>query len=254
MDLDLAGRRAVVAGASRGIGLEIARTLSGHGVSLAICARRAEGLEQARKELEGDSAVFARPTDLSDAADTKAFVEQALAALGGLDIYIHCASGFSDPSEGGWSKTFEIDVLAALRGLEIALPALQASGTGSIVLIGSTASLQWFARPGAAPNTYGAAKAAQRVLVNDLAQMWGRYGIRANAVSPGSVLVEGGTWGRLRDEQPEQYNLLLKQFPARRLVMPDEVARVVAFIASPAASGINGTHIVVDGAQNKAVQ
>jgi 3-oxoacyl-[acyl-carrier protein] reductase len=257
VDLELAGRRAVVAGASRGIGLEIARTLRDHGVELAICGRNPDSLEQARRELElatGRNAILARPTDLSDAADTREFVQQAVETLGGLDVYVHCASGFSDPSEAGWSRTFEIDVLAALRALEAARPALQASGTGSVVLIGSTASIQWFPRPGAAPNTYGAAKAAQRVLVNDLAQMWGRHGIRVNAVSPGSVLIEGGTWGRLRDEHPEQYDLLVKQFPARRLVTPEEVARVVAFLASPASSGINGTHIVVDGGQNKAVQ
>jgi NAD(P)-dependent dehydrogenase (short-subunit alcohol dehydrogenase family) len=257
VDLELAERRAVVAGASRGIGLAIARTLRDHGARLAICARDGTRLQQARQELErekGRGVILARPTDLSDAADTRAFVELAVEQLGGLDIYVHSASGFGDPSEQGWSRTFEVDVLAALRGLEIALPALQASGTGSVVLIGSTASVQWFPRPNAAPNTYGAAKAAQRVLVNELAQMWGRYGIRVNVVSPGSVLIEDGTWGRLRDEHPEQFDLLLKQFPARRLVTPEEVARVVAFVASPAASGINGTHIVVDGGQNKTVQ
>src|SRR5690242_116507 len=96
MDLELTGRRAVVAGASRGIGLEIARTLRDQGARLALCGRDPRDLERARQELESvqeHAAIFARPTDLSDAAETRVFVEQAVEALGGLDIYIHCASG-----------------------------------------------------------------------------------------------------------------------------------------------------------------
>ena len=90
--------------------------------------------------------------------------------------------------------------------------------------------------------------------VNDLAQTLGRYGIRANAISPGSTMFEGGTWANVRDNDPKLWDVLVRQFPFRRLVTAEEVARVVAFVASPAASGINGTHIVVDGGQNKGVQ
>ena len=90
--------------------------------------------------------------------------------------------------------------------------------------------------------------------MNDLAQSLGRRGIRANAVSPGSTIFEGGMWATVRDQDPELWNGLVRQFPFRRLVTAEEVARVVAFVASPAGSGINGTHIIVDGGQNKAVQ
>jgi 3-oxoacyl-[acyl-carrier protein] reductase len=257
MDLALEGRRAIVAGASRGIGLAIATALRDEGASVAICARDSGGLERARAALvaAGDGGVvFARPTDLSDGEDTKAFVGEAVAALGGLDIYVHSASGFGDPTEAGWLRTLEIDLMAAVRGIEVALPSLEASDAGSIVLIGSTASVQSFGRAGAGATGYGPAKAAQRVLVNDLAQSLGRRGIRANAVSPGSTIFEGGTWARVRDDDPQLWDGLVRQFPFRRLVTVDEVARVVAFVASPAGSGINGTHIVVDGGQNKAVQ
>jgi 3-oxoacyl-[acyl-carrier protein] reductase len=257
MDLGLSGRRAVVAGASRGIGLAIATALRQEGASVAICARDGAALEQARAALvvTADGGVgFARPTDLADGADTRAFVGDAVEALGGLDIYIHSASGFGDPTDEGWLRTLQIDVMAAVRGIETALPSLEASDAGSIVLIGSTASLQSFGRAGAGATGYGPAKAAQRVLVNDLAQTLGRRGIRANAVSPGSTLFEGGNWARVRDEDPKLWDGLVRQFPFRRLVSAEEVASVVAFVASPAASGINGTHIVVDGGQNKAVQ
>ena len=257
MELGLAGSKAIVAGASRGIGLAIATELRAHGASVAICARAATGLDEARAALEsvaGEGTVFARPTDLADGADTRAFVSEAVAALEGLDIYVHSASGFGDPTEVGWMRTLEIDLMAAMRGVEEARPSLEASGAGSIVLIGSTASLQFFGRAGAGASAYGPAKAAQRVYVNDLAQTLGRYGIRANAISPGSTMFEGGTWADVRDNDPQLWDVLVRQFPFRRLVTAEEVARVVAFVASPAASGINGTHVVVDGGQNKGVQ
>ncbi len=245
------------AGASRGIGLGIATVLRQEGASVGICARDAGALDEARAALErsGDAGVvFSRQTDLADGNDTRAFVREAVEALGGLDIYVHSASGFADPSEEGWLRTLEIDLMAAVRGIEVALPELEASGARSIVLIGSTASVQFFGRPGVGATGYGPAKAAQRVLVNELAQTLGRRGVRANAVSPGSTIFDGGTWATVRDQDPDLWRGLVRQFPFRRLVTAEEVARVVAFVASPAASGINGTHIIVDGGQNKAVQ
>jgi 3-oxoacyl-[acyl-carrier protein] reductase len=255
VDLGLGGRRAIVAGASRGIGLAIAVALREQGASVALCARDPDGLEQARSSLEAVDApgtVFARATDLADGDDTRTFVREAIEALGGLDVYVHSASGFAEHTEQGWLRTLEIDVMAAMRGIEEARPSLDASDAASIVLIGSTASLQFF--PGAGASAYGPAKAAQRVYVNDLAQTLGRYGIRANAISPGSTMFEGGNWARVRDNDPDLWQGLVRQFPFRRLVTAEEVARVVVFVASPAASGINGTHIVVDGGQNKGVQ
>ena len=103
------------------------------------------------------------PTDLADGEDTRAFMREAIDALDGLDIYVHSASGFGDESERGWLRTLEIDLMAAVRGVEVALPALEASDAGSIVLIGSTASVQSFGRAGAGATGYGPAKAAQRV-------------------------------------------------------------------------------------------
>ena len=265
MDLGLSGRKAIVAGATKGIGLAVAIALRREGASVAICGRDADRLEAARTTVASTptdgagpdatgSDVVALAADLADRADTDEFVRRAIDALGGLDIYIHCASGFGHPGVDGWRHTLEIDVLAAVGAVEAALPALEASGVGSILLIGSTASMQWFGRPGVGATGYGAAKAAQRVYVNELAQTLGRRRIRANAVSPGSTLAERGTWAQVRDENPELWQALVRQFPFRRLVSDEEVARVVAFVASPAGSGINGTHVVVDGGQNKAVQ
>jgi 3-oxoacyl-[acyl-carrier protein] reductase len=255
VELALSGSKAIVAGASRGIGLAVAQLLRQEGASVAICARDTGSLEDARATLEGvvaQGAVFARPADLANAKGTRAFVREAIEALGGLDIYIHNASAFGSPTDEGWARSFEIDVISAVRGIEAARPALDTSENASIVLVGSTASIQWFPRP--TVTGYGAAKAAQRVLVNELAQTLGRQRIRANTVSPGSTIWEGSTWDKLREENPDLWQGLIHQFPFRRLLSLEEVARVVTFVASPAASGINGTHVIVDGGQNKAVQ
>ncbi|MGC8512001.1 MAG: SDR family NAD(P)-dependent oxidoreductase [Acidimicrobiales bacterium] len=257
MQLGLQGRKVLVAGATRGIGLAIAEVFLEEGSSVSICGRTADSLEAARQHLQavgGDGRVFARRTDLTDAIDTKALVEETVEALGGLDVYVHCASGFSGPGEEGWMRTLTTDVLAPVRVVDAALDALEASDAGSIVFIGSTASVQWFARPGARPSGYGPAKAAQRVLANEMAQTLGRQGIRANVISPGATFFEGGSWDRVRVSEPELWNGLVRQFPFRRLVTAREVAQVVAFVASPAGAGINATHIVVDGGQTKSVQ
>lgn len=257
MELGLAGKKALVAGGSRGIGLAIAKALREEDASVAICGRDQASLEEARSSLEslpGTGSVHAQKCDLTDADDTRAFVRDTIAALGGLDIYVHSASGFSSPGDEGWLRTLTTDVLAPVRGIEVAMPALEASDCASIVLIGSTASVQWFPRPGAGPSGYGPAKAAQRVFVNELGQTMGRKGIRANVVSPGSTYWEGGNWDQVRTSNPEVWNGLVRQFPFRRLVTAEEVARVVAFVASPAAMGVNATHLVVDGGQSNAVQ
>jgi len=257
MKLGLQGRKVLVAGATRGIGLAIAEVFLEEGSSVSICGRTAKSLEAARQHLESlgaTGAVYARRTDLTDAADTKVLVEQTVKALGGLDIYVHCASGFSGAGEQGWMTTLTTDVLAPVRVVDAALDALEASDAASVVFIGSTASVQWFARPGARPSGYGPAKAAQRVLANELAQTLGRQGIRANVVSPGATFFEGGSWDRVRVSDPELWNGLVRQFPFRRLVTAREVAQVVAFVSSPAGVGINATHVVVDGGQTKSVQ
>jgi NAD(P)-dependent dehydrogenase (short-subunit alcohol dehydrogenase family) len=256
MDLGLTGMKAIVTGGSRGIGRAIATALRAEGVSVAICARGEASLGEAHAALEATGSggvVFSRATDLEVADEVRAFARDAIAALGGLDIFVHNASGFTGTGEEGWLRSFNVDIMAANRILDVALPALEASGRGSVVFIGSTASVQWFPRPGTGATSYGPAKAAMRTLANELGQSLGRQRIRANVVSPGSTLFDGGGWDRVRQEQPALWDGLVKQFPFRRLVTAEEVARAVIFVASPAGSGVNATHLIVDGGQHKGV-
>ncbi len=251
MDLELAGRNAIILGASRGIGRYTAEALLDEGANIAICGRDAERLEQTRGELaaRGGGTVHAASADLADQDSTHAFVTGAVEALGGLDILIHNATGQSGQDAAGWQSTFDVDVLAAVHALEAAQPALEASDASSVIFIGSTASKQWFGRW----SSYGPLKGAMRVLANELGQALGRKGVRVNALSPGATLMPGGNWDRTRQENPDFYRSVERSIPFGRLGSGEEVARVIAFLASPAASWINAAHIVVDGGQGKFV-
>ena len=185
MELGLAGKRAIVLGGSRGIGFFVAKLLRAEGASVALCARDAAGVNSAVAQLGGDT--FGQSVDLVDAQATRAFVQQAVDQLGGLDVLIHNASGFGvSNTEEDWERSFAVDVMAGVRAVDVALPALQASGAGSIVFVGSMASKFHFGRP---PSPYGAVKAAMRTYANELAQNYGKDGIRANVVSPGACLL-----------------------------------------------------------------
>ncbi len=249
MDLGLEGKRAIVLGGSRGIGWYTAELLNAEGCRVALCARDGAGVDRAVTELNdsGAGGSYGRSVDLTDAEATRSFVEDAIAELGGLDILIHNASGFGvGNDEDSWQRSFEVDIMAGVRAVEVALPALKESGSGSIVFVGSMASKYHFGRP---PSAYGPAKAAMRTYANELAQSYGRDGIRANVVSPGAVWFPGGSWDQRKQENPKFYAAVEKGIPLGRLGTGEEIARIIAFTASPAGLWLNATHLVADGGQ-----
>lgn len=254
MDLGLNGKRAIVLGGSRGIGWYTAALLVAEGANVAICARGEEGVNAAAEKLGAmrpGAKVFAGAADLADAASTRGFVQRAIAELGGLDILIHNASGFgSDNSEEAWQRSFQIDMMAGVRSVDEALPALKESGSGSIVFIGSMASGFYFGRP---PGAYGAAKAAMRTYANEIAQAYGRFGIRANVISPGAVWFPGGSWDKQKENNPKFYAAVERAIPLGRLGTGEELARIIVFTASPAGLWLNSTHLAADGGQVAAV-
>jgi 3-oxoacyl-[acyl-carrier protein] reductase len=252
MQLGLDGKRALILGGSRGIGWYTAKLLAEEGCSVALCARNLDGVTKAIETLSADSAGnhFGASADLMDGDATREFVRTAIAELGGLDLLIHNASGFdSAGDEEGWQRSFQVDVMAGVRAVEEALPALKESDAASITFIGSMASKFYFRRR----SSYGPAKAAMRAYANELAQNFGRDGIRANVVSPGAVRFPGGSWDNVQQTQPDFYRNVEKAIPLGRLGTGEELARIIAFVASPAGLWINSTHIAADGGQVAAV-
>jgi 3-oxoacyl-[acyl-carrier protein] reductase len=252
MDLGVKGLKAIILGGSRGMGWFTAELLRREGASVAICARGVEGVAEAVGQLKaiGDGIVFGAAADLADGDATRAFCREAIAALGGCDMLIHNASGFGvGPGEDDWMRSFQVDMMAGVRAVEECEAALEASEAASITFIGSMASKFYFGRS----SSYGPAKGAMRVYANELAQKLGPKRIRANVVSPGAVWFPGGSWDKRKEESPKFYAAVEKAIPLGRRGTGEELARVIAFVASPAGIWINAAHIVADGGQVAAV-
>jgi 3-oxoacyl-[acyl-carrier protein] reductase len=245
LDLGLEGRRAIVTGGSRGIGRAVVEALADEGCSIAFCARGAEGVESAVAALRaGGARVTGAAVDVRDADAYRAWLAGAVADLGGLDILVSNATGYARPGDQGWRDALEIDVLGFVRAAEIVLPALEASGVGSIVSLSSSTAVDIFL-PGA--EAYGALKAALIHHTSALAKAHGAKGVRCNSVAPGPIEFEGNVWRRRRDEHHPLYEAMRSGSPFGRLGRPEEVARAVVFLASPAASWITGANLIIDG-------
>lgn len=252
MDLGLRGRKAIVTGATKGIGRAIVDLLAAEGCDIGLCARAEDEVEAATRELRtrGVNAV-GEAVNVRDGDAYKAWLTKAVEQLGGCDIFIpNVSAGGGFDSEKNWVRNFEIDVMHTVRGAELLMPFLEKSGTGSIVIISSTNAVETFA----APMAYNAMKAALLTYGKQLAQHVGKKGVRVNSVSPGPIYFEGGAWEMIKGTQPKFYDWAVRQIPCGRMGTPEEIARVVAFIASPAASLIAGSNIVADNGFTKRVQ
>ena len=249
MDLGLGGKAAVVTGGSRGIGRAIALRLAEEGAGVAICARGAPALREAEVQLRDRSVpVYASVCDVGDPRALDDFLDAARAQLGRLDILVNNPSGFAfADDEATWQATLNVDLMAAVRASRKASQWMGEGGGGAIVHISSIAGLE----APSFPPAYGAAKAALVLHAKSLALALAPRKIRVNTVAPGSIEFPGGVWDQARQSSPDFYQAMLATIPAGRMGTPEEVADVVAFLASERASWITGTCIVVDGGQHK---
>ncbi len=246
------GWRVVVTGGSRGLGEQVVRLLLSEGARVVTCGRTADHLDALRAVVEPveRERLVTRVLDVVEPGAVESFIAEAVDELGGLDGAVASAGGargggIGEATHQDWSMTWEMNAGHAARLIGATAPHLRAVGGGSVVVISSISG----SRPGPQAQ-YGAAKAAQIHMVASLARELGPDGIRVNAVSPGSMLIRGKRWDRMREKDPAAFDRFRDEFPGRELVDPREVADVIAFLLSAESRGVTGANIPVDRGQN----
>ncbi|MDT7693299.1 MAG: 3-oxoacyl-[acyl-carrier protein] reductase [Pseudonocardiales bacterium] len=252
MDLGLRGRRALVTGGSKGIGRRIAETFAVEGADVAICARDAAEVKATTEALSAHGTrVIGESVDVADGDALAAWVTDSAEQLGGVDIVVANVSALAIPiTPENWKLSYEVDLMHAVRMVDAAMPYLERSDAGSIVTVSSVSGreIDFTAGP------YGTFKAALIHYTQGIAYQLAGKGIRANTVSPGNTFFEGGVWDNIEQTNPELFAEALGLNPTGRMATPEEIARAVVFVASPAVPFMSGTNVVVDGALSRGVQ
>lgn len=243
MDLQLAGRTALVTGASMGIGRGIARALAGEGVRLAVMARRRELLESLAAEIE--AAGGTRPSlivqDIMAADATQRIAQAAIAALGTVEILVNCAGGSRplplDAPDAAWEEALTLNFTRQRQLTHALLPPMMARGWGRIINITGKSEPDKL-------NAAFAAKAAIHSWAKGLSRDVGRHGITVNSIAPGRIISEQ----ILRNYPPEERRRFAEsEIPVGAYGEPADLAVLAVFLASPLARYITGTVIPVDG-------
>ena len=256
MDLQLNDKVAIVTGSSRGLGLASARALAAEGCLVTLCGRTQRTLDAAAREVAAIAGsgqrVHAVRADVTTVDGVTEVLERTVRAFGGIDVLVNNVAtakgaGLLDTSDAEWQEAFDQTMMPAIRASRLAVPHMTRRGGGSIVIIASI-----YGREAGGRMTYNAVKAAEISLGKALAQQLASSNIRVNSVSPGSILFEGGSWWKRQQEAPDQIAEFVKsELPFGRFGRPEEIGDVVTFLASPRASWISGTSIVVDGCQSR---
>jgi 3-oxoacyl-[acyl-carrier protein] reductase len=256
LDLGLAGKVAIVTGSSRGLGLAAAHALIAEGAHVLLCARGADALTRAADAVRTSAASGGRAAhavaDVSTEAGAKAVVDAAVREFGGIDVLVNnvgVAKGadLEATTDAEWQEALDQTLFPAIRMSRLAVPYIRKRGGGAIVIVSSI-----FGRESGGRMTYNAVKAAEISLTKSLAQQLAKDQIRVVSVAPGSILFEGGSWWKRQQSDPQGIaEFITRELPFGRFGRPEEVGAAIAFLASPKASWVSGTTVVVDGCQSR---
>jgi 3-oxoacyl-[acyl-carrier protein] reductase len=257
MDLGLRDKVALITGSSRGLGLASAKSLAAEGCVVTLCARTEATLQAATREVAsaagGHDRVLAVVADLMQPEGVARVVQRTVEVFGGIDVLVNNVGaarggGLLDTPDEAWQAAIDETLMPAVRASRLAVPHMQRRGGGAIVIIASI-----YGREAGGRMTYNAVKAAEISLAKSLAQELAPSNIRVNSLSPGSILFDGGSWWKRQQESPAWIaDFVKRELPFGRFGRAEEVGDVVAFLASPRASWISGTSVVVDGCQSRA--
>ncbi|MDR6863978.1 SDR family oxidoreductase [Phycicoccus sp. 3266] len=256
MNLDLDGKVAVVTGASQGIGLQVTRALCAEGVRVAAGALKGSA---ELTDLAGSHDVAVVLGDLTTSTGCQALMDEAVARFGRLDVLVNNVGGVRPRTDGflavtddDWHWALELNLLSAVRATRAALPHLVRAAPSAIVTVCSVNATL----PDPGVIDYSAAKAALRSFCKSLSKELGPSGVRVNTVSPGPVetplwLGPGGvaqTVGAASGLDPDDVRkAAVADTATRRFTRPDEVARTVLMLASPALGNLTGSDVLIDG-------
>lgn len=256
MDLELAGKRVLVTGASRGIGAAIARKFLSEGADVMLVSRGSFDLEKAVVELRityPEQRVEMARCDCSNSSALNTLRDQVLAEWGGLDIVVaNVGDGRSVadviPEHDQWSEIWAKNFESSLYTARVFLPLL-IKAKGCLLFISSITGLEAFG----APVDYSTAKTAVIALAKNMARKLGQD-VRVNVIAPGNVLCRGGVWDeKIAQDSKRVEKIIAASVPMNRLGMPDEIADAAIFLCSQRASFITGSVMVVDGGQTVGV-
>src|SRR5215510_8021621 len=251
MDLGLKGKKVAVTGGSKGIGRAIAQGFAAEGAGVSICARNAAEVDATVATLKAKGVkAFGQALDVADGPALAAWVAASADALGGLDALVCNVSALAvGDSAESWQKSFSVDMMHTVNAVQAAVPFLEKSSSGSVVLISSVSGFE----VDFAAGSYGAIKAALIHYAKGLSRQLVGKGIRVNCVSPGNTYFDGGIWQTIEKNMPDLFASTLKVNPTGKFGTAEEVADGVVFLSSPRASRISGTNLVIDGALTVAV-
>src|SRR3954468_337873 len=255
MDLGIEGRTSVVPGASRGIGLATAKALSAEGARVLLVARSEESLSEAVEAVGGDAAGL--PVDVTDSGAADSIVAECTRRFGQVDMLVNNAGtsrgrSLEELTDEEWDEQWALHVMASMRLMRAAIPAMGERGWGRVVNVGSSSGK----RPSLSNPAYSVSKAAQLALSRVFADTYGDRGVLVNAVAPGPV--ESPLWmaeGGLADQAAERSGISREEaleaargkIPIGRFGTEEEIAAVIAFLCSERASDVLGATWSVDG-------